>query len=130
METLYIIHPDPAKFTGLVLKIRNTETWDGDTDEEIGLTWNQFYDRFYEPYLKSIQKPFKQTTEDDFYEMLEVLPPKRWTRDEKGNQFFFAGECTTADLYSCYVKLNGTYYCALRSIHTKSEDLFNLSNVI
>jgi len=79
-------------------------------------------------HLKSIQKPFAETTEDRYWNALEAVPPKRFTRDG-ANEFFFLGECETFNLYSCYVKKGDKYYSALRSIETPTEHLFNLEDV-
>jgi len=96
----------------------------------IALTWDEFNDKYYTPYNNSLCKPFKETTIEMFEDGLECLPPKRWTRDKDSNQeFFFVGECYTADLYHCYVRKGKKYYSALRSIYSKAEDLFNLKNV-
>lgn len=93
------------------------------------LTWDELYSQYYEPYYKSLQGEFLETTEEMFWDGLECLPPKRWTRFTDG-EFFFVGECFTDDLYSCYVRKGEKYYNALRSIKTKPEDLIELKNII
>lgn len=92
----------------------------------IALTWDEFNEQYYTPYLQALQTPFEESTEEKFMYGLECVPPKRWTR-EHGQEFFFVGECYTADLYRCYVRKGKKYYSALRSIHTPAEKIFSLA---
>ena len=94
----------------------------------VALDWDTFEAQYYNPYLMGLCGNFIECTEDEYYNALECLPPKRWTRLKNG-EFFFMGECYTANLYSCYVSKGGKYYTALRSINTDSEDLINLKPV-
>lgn len=154
METLYIVHADKVKFNGTVvntmpfvhkdikhgadlLQSTYVHYTDGETFAEynkkhggdlVALTWDEFYEQYYKPHLNGLQGEFTETTEERFNYGLECLPPKRWTR-EHGQEFFFVGECYTADLYTCFVRKGDKYYTALRSIHTKAEDLFALKSV-
>lgn len=153
MECLYIVHQDKSKFKYHALntmsfvdvKAKNgaeilqhtfvhyrDQTF-ADYNKEHGgdlvaLTWDEFCSGYYEPYLKSLQEDFKETTEEMFMDGLECLPPKRWTR-AGSQEFFFVGECYTADLYTCFVRKGDKYYTALRSIRTSAEDLFALKSV-
>lgn len=155
MEKLYIVHKDPAQFKGIVintmphvekgakngLKILNStyvDYTDGQTFAQynerhggdlLALTWEEFERDFYRPHINSLQEPFKETTKEKFWDGLECLPPKRWTR-ENSREFFFVGECFTDTLYTAYVKLGDKYYTALRSIYTPAQNLFNLENVV
>jgi len=149
MEYLYIVNP--ANFTGNVLNtmpfvekgakhgidILNStyvHYCEGMTFEQynqkhggnlLALTWDEFNTQFYSNHLTSLCKPFAEVTEEAFTEALECLPPKRWTRGN-GQEFFFLGECYTANLYSCYVRKGDKYFSALRPINTPETDLFNL----
>jgi hypothetical protein len=150
MENLYIIHSDKSKFTGNVINTMpflDLDTEEGKNllnstfvhyreqtfadynkehnNELIALNWDQFEREYYRPHLNSMQGKFKKTTKAQFWDGLECLPPLRWTR-AGSNEFFFVGECYTANLYTCYVRKGEEYYTALRSINTKAEDLFNL----
>ena len=141
METLYII--DPNNFKGQIVssitKHPYVDYTGGTTFEDykkeennedlVALPWEDFRKDYYEPYLCGLQGEFKEVSEEAYWEALECLPPKRWTRYGK-DEFFFMGECYTADLYSCYVRKGEKYYNALRSIHTKEEDLLNLKNIL
>lgn len=91
------------------------------------LTWEE-YSKLNIPYLISLQKPFKETTEEHFNDALNCLPPLRWTRAGY-SQFFFISECYTANLYSCFVKKDNKYFCALRAINTPVDDILNLKDV-
>lgn len=153
MECLYIVPADKTKFTGTVLNtmpfveinskngsdllqhtyVHYRDQTFADYNKENGgdlvaLTWDDFEREYYRPHLNSMQDDFKETTEERFNDGLECLPPKRWTR-ETNQEFFFVGECYTADLYTCFVRKGDKYYSALRSIYTKSEDLFNLKSL-
>lgn len=144
VNRLYII--DPTKFRGQIVNTMSSydEPLHVDymseptTFEEykvkennpnlVALSWEEFEEKYYTPHLKSLQDPFKETTEERYWDALECLPPKRWTKFT-GGEFFFLGECFTADLYSCYVQIGDKYYTALRSIRTPKEDLINLKDV-
>lgn len=90
----------------------------------IALTWEEIYEDYFEPYNKSLQKPFKEITEESFYESFNCLPPMRCTQINDGF-LFFVSECYTADLYDCCIKYKGKYFSALRSKFAKIEDLIN-----
>lgn len=142
MNRLYII--DPTNFNGQIVNsmsskegtpqyvdyMENPTTLEQykemkENPNLIALEWEDFEKNYYIPYLDNKCGEFKEETEEQYWDALECLPPKRWTKME-GGEFFFLGECYTADLYSCHVKIDGKYYTALRSIYTKSEDIINL----
>lgn len=148
MERLYILNPN--NFTGIVLNTmpyvdvnaRNgkdilNHTYvhnNGGTFEEynkhhggvlVALTWEEFEEQYYKPHLNNLCEPFKETTEERFWYGLECLPPKRWTQFD-GGEFFFVGECYTANLYTCYVRKGDRHFTALRPITTSSDDIINL----
>lgn len=83
----------------------------------IALGFDDYYQNYEKPYLESLQKPFQEITEEKYYDLLECLPPKRWTQDDStGINFFFLSEAYTSHLHSCVVRYEGKYYVALRSI--------------
>jgi hypothetical protein len=144
MNTLYIL--DPTNFKGTIVNSMSciegvpqyVDFMDTPTTFEeykkqkgnenlIALSWEDFERDYYDPYIKSLCEPFKPTTKELFWDGLECLPPKRWTQFKDG-EFFFVGECTTYDLYSCYVRKGDKYFNALRSITTKAEDIINLKD--
>jgi hypothetical protein len=140
-ERLYII--DPNKFKGSVFntmtapagitpthvdymdKPTTFEEYKKEKGNEnlIALTWEEFDEQYNKPHLNSLQKPFTEITREEYWEMLECLPPKRWTNIGVDKEFFFLGECYTADLYTLCVKTGGKYFSGLRSIFMKKEDI-------
>ena len=95
----------------------------------IELSFDELYEQYIEPFNKSLQSPFVEIKEETWYDMLNVLPPMRWTK--VGNsEFFFCMEALTADLHSVYVRKGNKYYTALRSKFEKAENIFNLKNVV
>lgn len=140
MESLYII--DPTNFNGRIINTMrpsgyvdymNTPTTFDQYKEQkgneslIALTWEEFDAKYYTPYLDSLCGKFKRTTKALYWDALECLPPKRWTfKEDRSEEFFFIGECTTANLYSCYVRKGKKYFTALRPITAKIEDIFAL----
>ena len=153
MEYLYIV--DPAHFTGHAL---NTMPFveKGSTNgmeilnhtyvhyykwttfaeynkqnggQLVALTWEEFNTQFFSAHLKNLCKEFSPITKEDFWDALECLPPKRWTRTST-SEFFFLGECYTANLYMCFVRKDENYFSALRPINTKDEEIFNLIPIL
>jgi hypothetical protein len=140
-ERLYII--DPTNFKGWVnntmsapkgmtpthVDYRETPTTFEEYKKEkgnenlIALTWEEFEEKYYNPYLKSLQGDWKEISEEHWYDMLEVLPPRRWTQFGKGNSFFFISEAYTADLHTCFVKVDGKCFEALRSVFLPTEEI-------
>ena len=138
MET-YLVNP--SKFNGQALAIlrdgKSVFTKDkvkADYEQEyktelVELTWDELYEQYIEPYNKSLQSPFTEIDEERWDEMLNVLPPMRWTRTSNG-EFFFCMEAYTADLHSVYVRKGDKYYTALRSKYEKEENILNLKEVV
>ncbi len=94
----------------------------------VAMDWDELFEKYMNPWLKSLQEPFKECTEEQFWNGLECVPPIKWRRD--GNrETFFVGERTTHDLYSCYVRIGNKYYNALRSIYTPLDDLYALKDI-
>jgi hypothetical protein len=153
MEYLYIV--DPANFTGHALntmpfvekstrhgmelvdqtyvhyhKWLTFEEYNKQHDGRLlALTWDEFNTQFYSAHLKGLCKEFKPISKEDFWDALECLPPKRWTRTST-SEFFFLGECFTANLYSCFVRKGENYFSALRPINTPDEEIFNLTPIL
>lgn len=90
----------------------------------IALDWETFYANYYAPYLKSLCKPFQEITECEYYEMLNCLPPRRWTQFD-GGSFFFCSEMTTGDLSGCYIRKGEKYFSGLRSVYASDDELLN-----
>lgn len=89
----------------------------------IALTWGELYPLIQE-YEKTLQKPFIEIPEEDFFEMFECLPPMRFTHHNYGFLFFMS-EMTTGNLTQCYVKFKDKYFTALRSQFEKIDTIVN-----
>jgi hypothetical protein len=91
------------------------------------LTWEDFDVKFEQPYLISLQRPWRLMSEKEYWDALECLPPIRWKDLSERVNLFFVGECYTATLYTACIHDRATdrYYSALRSICTSGDDLLN-----
>ena len=60
-------------------------------------------------------------TREEFDDMLNVLPPLKWIRNERYSMFC-VGECTTMTYYAQYIRIHGTgkCYCALTDIYDRT----------
>lgn len=83
----------------------------------LALSWEEFNKTYHLPYLKSLQGPFEEVSEERFLFALECLPPVRWTRFI-GGEYFFISEAQYSSIHSCYVRIGQKYYTALRCIAT------------
>ncbi len=68
-----------------------------------------------QPYYQSLQKPWIETTQEQYHEMLGCVPPLKY-RLIAGYNTFFVVECVTGNLYHMYAEreLTGKYWYALR----------------
>lgn len=80
------------------------------------VTKDENYEKYYKPYIESLQKPFEEISEIDYYEALNCLPPVKWHDIETGINVFFSNEAYTGTLHYCYMrdKVNNKFYSALR----------------
>jgi len=92
------------------------------------ITWEEYVKRERERWLS---KEPKEITEKEWYEALEVLPPKKWIRNERYSQFFI-GECTTMTFYGQYLKdlSNGKCYYAMADIFDESTWLDKMLGLV
>jgi hypothetical protein len=138
METLCII--DPVNFKGYILNtmdaVKGVHFMEEPTTLEqykerennpnlIAIDLETYEREYFKPYLNSLMQPWKETTEERFYDMLNCLPPAKWIRG-KEKELFFVGECYTENLYECYIRKGKRYFVALRPISTDPNQLFNL----
>ena len=152
-ETLYII--DPRKtFRGAV---QNTMTapagktpkyvdYTADENNGVNMTFKQykdhkqnphlkaldfetFYNDIWKPYLEDTKTDWTPITEEKFEEMLECLPPVRWTRFARGS-FFFISEPLTANLHSCYIQYKDKNYTSVRDVHESKESILKSFHAI
>lgn len=91
------------------------------------VTWEEYCKLQRERWLS---KEPKEITEEDFYYALNVLPPKKWIRNERYSMFFI-GECTTMTFYGQYLqdKESGKYYYAMADILDESTWLDKMLNL-
>ena len=91
------------------------------------VTWEEYCKLQRERWLS---KEPKEITEEDFYYALNVLPPKKWIRNERYSKFFI-GECTTMTFYGQYLqdKESGKYYYAMADISDESTWLDKMLNL-
>lgn len=67
---------------------------------------------------RSLCAPFKEITEKEYYDKLDVLPPVRYTK-----HFFFIGEPYSGDIYPFCFNMDGRYFTGLRSVRTPRKEL-------
>lgn len=70
-------------------------------------------------YQNALQTPFKEITEERYWDLLNCLPPARM-----GNSFFFVGEPYYGYLYPFCFKANGRYFHGERSIRLTNNDIY------
>jgi len=88
--------------------------WSGETLEEIGARYDNVRVVTIEEFCKldaeQWRRPVREITRDEFYEMLEVLPPEDWHRDENGSQSFKLAEYTSGSITNIYATRAGRFY--------------------
>ena len=62
--------------------------------------------------------PFREITEDEYYDKLDILPPVRHTR-----HFFFIGEPYSGNIYPFCFNMGGRCFTGLRSVRTPRKEL-------
>lgn len=66
--------------------------------------------------------PWQEISEKAWWNALECMPPLKWDRIG-GAESFFICEAYTADVHSCYIKLDGRYFTARRRVGTPKAAL-------
>jgi hypothetical protein len=91
----------------------------------IAQTWDEFWPVLEKYNTETYVKPWREITEEQYYDSLECLPPCKW--HDLNNRFnsFFISEAWTADLHSFCIKdrKTGKYYSATRSRFISDSDL-------
>ena len=99
----------------------------GETIEELRIRENNPYLKAVTPsemdkklrlYHQSLSEPFKEISEEDYYDLLDVLPPLRMRQNS-----FFVGEPYYGNMYSFCFTREGRYFKGLRSIQTPQSEL-------
>lgn len=81
------------------------------------------FEPIQESYLNGICNNWKEIAEDQFEEMLNVLPPIRWS---KGG--FFMSERYTSDVTSFYQQIGDKYFTSWQRLSYKRDDILNSLN--
>lgn len=125
--TKYVIDPD--NFEGVVVTSMrdgvHNDYHKGETLEDIrardnnpnliAVSWEDLVPHV-KKYHDSLQGEFEEITEEEYYNLLNCLPPARW----KGTRFFLC-EGYTGSLHKMCFKLGDKCYAALRSIKLTDE---------
>ena len=99
----------------------------GETVEELRIRENNPYLKAVTPsdidkklrlYNQSLSEPFKEITKEDYYDLLDVLPPLRMRQNS-----FFVGEPYYGNMYSFCFTRQGRYFKGLRSVLTPQSEL-------
>ncbi len=83
----------------------------------IAVSENGIYKRI-RIYEKSLCDPFRETTEEDYYDSMDVLPPIRLKE-----QSFFVGEPYYGNLYMLCFTVHHRYFKGLRAVNTSYAEL-------
>lgn len=80
------------------------------------------FEPIHEKYLNDLCNKWKEVSEDQFEDALNVLPPMRWR-----NGGFYMSERYTGDVSSFYQEINGKYYTSLQRLsYDRDEVIINL----
>ena len=129
IDSIHEVNINKEDFNKSILDYGDGETFGQRNEREggnlIAITWNDFVELYQKPYLQSLQKPFKEITEEHYDDMLNCLPPQRWHNFAVGLNVFFMLEGYTGNLHSCYIadRANNKYYEALRPMNITDEQL-------
>lgn len=83
----------------------------------IAISPDQIYKR-NRIYEQSLCAPFREITEEDYNDYLNVLPPIRYT-----GRFFFVGEPHSGSLYPFCFTVGGRYFKGLYSVRASKDEL-------
>lgn len=89
----------------------------------LALSWDEYSTNWRKPFEEILQNDWKETTEEKYYEMFEVLPPLKY-RLLNGFDTFFCAEAETGTLHQMFVSKDGKFWTALRDIHRTCERLY------
>jgi len=86
-------------------------------------TWEQSCER-YAQMRKNGGEPAHEITRERYWDMLEVLPPLKWTQKAKTESFMIS-EAETGDLHSFYARVGETYWEMVLPRSSKHSDVMN-----
>ena len=132
----YVIEKD--NFQGFIVTALNKEGkshYTGETIEELQQEYeseliavnDEELDLIIKEYENSLQKDWKEISEEDYFDAFECLPPMNWRTIISGVNVFCISEGYYGSLHSHYLKLSNKegvkYYSALRSRYTTNEQI-------
>lgn len=88
------------------------------------MSWNEFQTMQKSFYL---DRPVKETTKEQFDDMLGCLPPLKWC-NVNGVEMFCLCEMLTGNYTDQYAKVNGKYYTKLVDVTDKNTWINNYIN--
>ena len=71
-------------------------------------------------YENSMIGDWKEIAEDWYWEMLEIMPPLRWSGDS-----FFICEALHSNIHSYFTKWGDKYYSSLQRVTSDHSDMFD-----
>lgn len=96
---------------------------EGYNPDTIKTATNKEIDKLWIKHEEEQRTDWKEITEERFDDMLNVLPPVRYTRLEKGC-FFFISEAYSGSNHSCFTQFRGNYYESLRSVKESTDSIY------
>jgi len=78
------------------------------------------FDRIAAEYERSLTDDWKEITEEQYEDALNVLPPLQWYGGG-----FFCMEAYFSTLHSFYQEVDGKYFTSLQSVTTPRADIMN-----
>ena len=84
---------------------RTLEQMQAEYPDAVVLPWEEAHERERAQFVTQIS----ETTRERFWEMLEILPPCKWTRYE-GEESFFVSEAIHSDIHSWFARIGERYF--------------------
>ena len=117
-EWKYVVNP--GKFNGAIaaILIDGKSPYTGKTEKDFiaegfDVIDESEYEKRNAEYENSLCNQWKEITEDEYENALNVLPPEKW-RDGG----FFSSEHYTGSITAFYQRFNGKFYTSLQSTYT------------
>jgi len=76
------------------------------------------FEKKLESFCSDVCGKWEETTEERYNDMLDILPPLKWTRGG-----FFVSEAYTLNIYPFHQKLDGRFYQAMFRINTPRDQI-------
>ena len=69
-------------------------------------------------YDKALSQPFEEISQERYYDLMDYVPPKRFSRNR-----FFVGEAYSGEMYDLCFRIGDRYFKALRDIRLSDEEI-------